>query len=225
MPATTPVDTAREIFAGDCLAAEEVGAVFGAIDAPEPERLTAVPFPEGELRAARERGELLVLRAASIGGEPLTLHWLIRRFPQSFDPAYLEKMGYQLKSEWGIALEPIAEREVCEFRWALVGKEPLAETYNLSYEEQEEALAARGATEGIGRARRRSATEIAYDLIAYDRARGTRLLGDRWDWSRSRTGDGGFLNVGHFSDAGMQVFSFSPGVRHGKLGVCVNRVA
>jgi hypothetical protein len=44
-----------------------------------------------------------------------------------------------------------------------------------------------------------------------------------WDWSSSRTIDGGFLNLGRFNDAGMQVFSYSRAVRHGQLGVCPTR--
>ena len=73
-----------------------------------------------------------------------------------------------------------------------------------------------------GESRRRSAVEIAFDLIAFQSARGVRLLAEGWDWSASRTFDGGYLNVGHFDERGMQIFSFSPGVRHGKLGVCPN---
>lgn len=217
MGAGTELQRAREILDDDVIGPEEVAAVFGT--SPGPTGAAPVPFSIEQLQRAKAEGELLILRASRAADGPLTLLRLIQRFPQAFDPAYLQKMGYQLKSEWGIELEPLAGEETCSDRWALVRKEPLLQACNLSYEEQDELLA--GLTGA--RLRRRSATEIAFDLVAYHGARSRRLLYDGWDWSSSRTADGGYLNVGHFDEQGMQIFAFSPGVRHGKLGVCPNR--
>lgn len=220
MGVSIEVQRARAILDEDVIGAEEVTHVFGRADALTPALAAAVPFSAQRLERARADGEILVLRCPEAGGHPLTLHHLIHRFPHAFDPKYLQKMGYQLKSEWGVEIEPLAARETCALGWALVRKEPLLQTCNLSYEEQDEVLREVAAGEPT---RRRRATEVAFDLVAYHGARGLRLLFDRWDWSSSRTADGGYLNVGHFDDQGMQVFSFSPGVRHGKLGVCPNR--
>jgi hypothetical protein len=218
MAASTELQRAREILDEDVIGPEEIQRVFGPAGAPAPSAAATIPFSIAELERARAEGELLILRASHAGAERLTLVQIIRRFPAAFDARYLQKMGYQLKSEWGIELEPLASEETCADRWAIVRKEPLLQTCNLSFEEQDDLLAAME-----GRLRRRSATEIAYDLVAYHGARGRRLLYDSWDWSSSRTEDGGYLNAGHFDDSGMQIFSYSPGVRHGKLGVCPNR--
>ena len=222
MQRTTDLARARALLGGDVLGPEEIAEAFGPTGTVEVASAGPVPFDEKRLAAAASRGEILVLRAASAGGEPLTLLRLIERFPECFDARYLKGMGYQLKSEWGIELEPLAATETCHPGWSLVLKTVLRETCNLSFEEQDEKLAAWSAAEGAGRARRRLAVETVFDAIAYRRSRGAHLLADTWDWSGSRTIDGGYLNVGHFDESGMQVFSFSPGVRHGKLGLCPN---
>jgi hypothetical protein len=219
MTASTELQRAREILDEDVIGPEEIERVFGPTSTPAPAAAGAVPFSVAQIERAKAEGELLILRLSRAGGEPLTLLQLIRRFPAAFDARYLQKMGYQLKSEWGIELEPLASEETCSDQWAIVRKEPLLQACNLSYEEQGDLIA----TMPGQRIRRRLATEIAYDLVAYHAARGRRLLYDSWDWSSSRTADGGYLNAGHFDDRGIQIFSFSPGVRHGKLGVCPNQ--
>ena len=224
MKSGTPLQGAREILARDVLGLEEIRSVFGAVEGIDPTAATTVPFSTAELELAKRAGEFLVLRAARASGEPLTLLRLIRQFPDAFDRSFLDKMGYQLKSEWGIALEPLAAVDTCRPQWALVRKHIWEETQNLAYEEQALRLQAYGAQHaGRGMVRRRTAVEIAFDVIAYHRVRGVRLLHDSWDWSSSHTVDGGYLNLGHFDEKGMQVFAYSPGVRHGKLGVCPNR--
>lgn len=221
MPVTTDLKTARSILGKHVIGAEEIAAVFGAtVPAAQAE---TVPFSFAELEAACENGELLVLRSPRAGAEPITLLWLIRRFPEAFDGEFLKKMGYQLKSEWGIELEPLAASDTCAARWALVRREVLPASLNLNHAEQDEEIRQYAARRGtVGRTRRRTAVEAAYDTIALHRATGERLLERSWDWTSSRTVDGGLLNVGHFDSRGMQVLSFSFGIRHGQLGVCPN---
>ena len=222
MAQSTTVKQARAILGDDVLGPEELRAALGGVD--DTEAGAAVPFTPADLEQARGNGELLVLRAAAVAGAPLTLLRLIQRFPESFDQASLRKMGYQLRDEWGIELEPLAAIDTCRSHWALVRKDLLPDTRNLSYDEQDALIDGYGVAQGApGCCRRRSGVEIAFDLIVYHRARGTRLLSKGWDWSSSRTIDGGFLNVGRFNDAGMQVFSYSRAVRHGQLGVCPTR--
>lgn len=212
MPALS-VDDARAILGDDVLGADAVARIFGVTtDAPP------LPFSGDDLAAARQGGEMLVLRIARDGNEPLTLQRLIQRFPQCFDERYLRKMGYQLRDDWGIELEPLAATDTCSFGWALTRKEILAETCNLAYDEQD-AVVQRSRT-GV---RRRSAVEVVYDTLLFSEARGVRLLAKTWDWTNSPTIDGGYLNVGGFGSAGLQILSFSRAVRHGALGVCPTR--
>lgn len=224
MKPATAVQESREILGEDVLGLEEITSVFGTVENIDPAMAAMVPFSVEALHSAKQAGELLVLRVRSAGGEPLTLLRLIRQFPDAFNRSFLDKMGYQLKSEWGIAREPLAATDTPHAQWALVRKHILEETRNLAYDEQELQLQVYASQCGArGRVRRRSAIEIAFDVIACHRVRGVRLLHDSWDWSSSRTVDGGYLNLGHFDVHGMQVFAYSPGVRHGRLGVCPNR--
>jgi len=202
----------------DVLGAAEVQLVFGT-----PAAVPALPFGRADLEAAAHRGEMLVLRmGATAGGPPLTILEMLRRFPDAFDARYLRQVGYQLKDEWGIELEPRAGTDTCTTGWALVRKEVLAEARNLIYDDQ--ACALQGYAARVGATvRRRSAVEIVYDTLLYFGARDTRLLQHTWDWSDSPTLDGGLLNVGGFGPTGLQILSYSKAVRHGGLSLCPTR--
>lgn len=217
------LDEARAILGGDVLGPEQVRAAFGCI--PK----TAVPFEftRAQLQAARAAGEMLVLRVAHLSDNTaLTLLELVGRFPQAFDQRLLRQAGYQLKDDWGIELEPLAATETCAVEWALVRKQILDDSRNLAYDEQAAVLQRYAETLHIPAAavRRRTAIEAVYDTVLYFAARGVRLLENAWDWSASRTVDGGYLNVGGFGSSGMQVLSYSTAVRHGALGVCPTRL-
>jgi hypothetical protein len=213
MPAVLKVSDARALLGHDVLGAEEVAAVFGArVEAPP------LPFTAEELTAAQSAGEMLVLRLAKDGSTPLTLQRMMQHLPRSFDERYLRKMGYQLRDDWGIELEPLSTTDTCAFGWALVRKEILPETRNLAYDEQDEVV-----TRNRVDVRRRTAVEAVYDTLLYFGAHHVRLLDKTWDWTQSRTVDGGYLNVGGFGPAGLQILSFSRAVRHGALGVCPTR--
>ncbi len=217
MLSTVSLEAARSILGADVLGVHEVASVFGADVG-----LSPIPYSAADLEVAATAGECLILRLDRDEAGPLTLLRLIERFPRDFDQRLLRTAGYLLKDDWGIQLEPLAATDTCAAGWTLVRKAILNETRNLPYEEQESALGQYAATLGIPRPclRRRSAVEIAYDLILYQHARGERLLASTWDWSASRTVDSGYLNVGGFGRDGMQILSYSPAVRHGALGVC-----
>jgi hypothetical protein len=213
MSAVLKVGDAQAILGHDVLGADEAHAVFGIrVETPP------LPFTAAELLTAKAAGEMLVLRLAKDPSGPLTMQRMIQHSPQSFDERYLRKMGYQLRDDWGIELEPLAATDTCTFGWALVRKEILGETRNLAYDEQDEVV-----TRDRVDVRRRSAAEAVYDTLLYFGARHVRLLDKTWDWTKSRTIDGGYLNVGGFGPAGLQILSFSRAVRHGALGVCPTR--
>lgn len=217
------IDVAHSILGDDVLGPQAVAAAFGTPAAEVP----AIPFSKSDLEQAYARGEMLVLRSAAAGEAPLTIQRMIALHPSAFDERFLRKMGYQLKDEWGIELEPSAGVETSEPGWALVSKTPLATTLNLAYAQQEALLL--GYAQHLGKekgvVRRRSGVEIVYDLVLYFATRKGRLLENAWDWSSTRTIDGGYLNVGGFGSQGMQVLSYSRAVRHGALGVCPTRYA
>jgi hypothetical protein len=211
------LDEARSILGDDVLGPQEVSQAFSG--APT-ELEMAIPFTREALITARRCGAMLVLRAARDGeGKALTILHLLERCPQVFDAKLLRKAGYQLKDEWGIALEPLAANDTCGSGWALVRKEVLEDSCNLSYDQQEVAVQ-RFADSLRVPVRRRTAVEGVYDTMLCFLVRKVRLLEHSWDWSSSATLDGGYLNVGGFSPTGMQILSFSRAIRHGRLGVC-----
>jgi len=224
MAAILSTAEARSILGDDVLGPEEVAATFGA--SATSGALPPIPFSEQELRAARANGEILILRAERDSLEsPLTIQNMIVRYGEAFDARFLRKMGYQLKDEWGIELEPVAAVDTCSAGWALVRREPIESSRNLSYDEQEPRIGAYAQHIGLSAAalRRRTAVEVVYDTLLYFASRKVRLLAKAWDWSSTRTIDGGYLNVGGFGPSGMQVLSYSRAVRHGALGICPTR--
>jgi len=225
------VSDARAILGGDVLGPAEIAATFGGAAAGDG---PSIPFTRDELSAAHAGGEMLVLRVARVGDTPLTIRHMTERHPAAFDAKLLHQVGYQLKDEWGIALEPLAATEICTPGWALVRKSILDDSRNLPYDAQDEPLHSYAGTlayvraahtEGVPRVAvaRRSAVEAVYDTLLYFAVHKVRLLEKAWDWTSSRTIDGGYLNVGGFGPRGMQILSFSKAVRHGGLGVCPAR--
>lgn len=215
------IEQAKEILGDDCVGPEELRGVLGA----DLDTAAAVPFSAEELAAAKSGGDLLIYRCARSGGKPLTIAALVEKQPLLFREKLLRGSGYQLKNDWGILLEPLAEADTCADGWALVTADVLPQTCNLAYAEQDvairEHLESRGLT--TAGARRRSAVEAVYDSLAFAAARGRRLLARTWDWTSSRTEDRGILQVGGFGASGMEVIAYSPGVRHGALGACLTR--
>jgi len=216
------VEEARAILGENVLGPQEVTAAFGRA----PKTIVPIEFTRDDLQAARAAGEMLVLRVAHLTDHTaLTVMQMLHRFPDAFDKRLLRQVGYQLKDDWGIELEPLAATETCAVEWALVRTQVLDDSRNLAYEEQAAVLQRYAETLHVpaNRVRRRTAVEAVYDTILYSAARGARLLENTWDWTSSRTIDGGYLNVGGFGSSGMQVLSYSTAVRHGGLGVCPTR--
>ncbi len=220
MPSATSIKEASRIlgdsFVGPADAAFALGFASSLGDIP-------VPHSPQTLQTMRDAGEMLIWRYADVGATPLTIMELVRRQPTLVDARFLQKMGYQLKDEWGIELEPSASTATCTGGWGVVLKDVLKESLNVAYEAQDDFLAAYG--KRIGSAvRRRTAVEITYDTLILWMTRQQRVLERTWDWSSTRTTDGGYLNIGGFSKNGLQIFSYSRAVRHGALGVCPARV-
>jgi hypothetical protein len=224
---TTRLDAAVRALDGAVLGPKEIAGALGfdpvAVLTPEERAaVDAVPFTTHDLAAAREYGEFLVLRLPRDAEGPLSMLRLAGHLAGGLDPKVHQGVGYLLRDEWTVDAQPFATRECCSAGWYLVRREPLPATLNLGYREQDAALAALGpARRGVPR--RRSAVEIAWDTLLWQRARDERLLAGWWDWSRSETTDGGLAALGEFGPQGLGVIAYSRAVRFGTLGVCPQR--
>ena len=209
------------------LGAKEIAAALGfdplaTLTAEERAAVDAVPFTPAELAAARAQGEFLVLRIARDPEGPLTMLRLAARIAGGLDPRVHKGVGYLLRDEWTVDDQPFATQETCAPGWYLVRRDPLPATLNRGYREQDAALEALGPGRP-GVPRRRSAVEIAWDTLLWQRARDERLLSRAWDWSRSESVDGGLAALGEFGPQGLGVIAYSRAVRFGTLGVCPQR--
>jgi hypothetical protein len=220
--ATTSLAEARTIFGTFMLGPDDVDRVLGS---PSSSAAADVPFARADLERARARGDVLVFRADTEGTVPLTLGRLIERFPETLQPGLRKGVGYQLKDEWTVLQEPLTGSATCRPGWALVHASPVVATCNLNYEQQDGALARYNPDENGSTFSRRSAVEAAYDTILLNRAHGTRLLTNAFDWSDTPTQDGGFVTVGQFEEDGLRIVGYSRAVRFGTLGVCPQRRA
>ena len=218
---------AREILGPEVLGLEDVSQALGSASEtlpPDARRLAAeVPFSTADLEQAAKAGQSLIFRLGADARGPWTIQRLIERFPAAFEPRSLTQVGYALRDEWGISMEPLTRSETCPTGWSLVRRAPLAASLNLSYFQQDAVL--RRFAAGDARVRRRTAVEATYDLLVYWTARGERLLAESYDWTSSRTIDAGYLYVGGFAEEGLTVIGFSAAVRHATLGVCPTRGA
>lgn len=221
----TGLDEARRILGDAVLGPDEIAAALGgdplaALGPGERPAVERVPFGRDVLERAAADAALLVLRVARDGAGPLTIVRLGEIVPDGLDPHVHTGVGYALRDEWTIDTQPLGTAETCTVGWALVRRTPLPGTLNRTREAQDALLAT---LPSAARPARRSAVEIVYDTLLWYRARGERLLANAWDWSRSGTTDAGYAAAGDFAPTGLRVIAYSPAVRFGTLGVCVQR--
>jgi hypothetical protein len=193
--------------------------VLSVLTPAERAAVARVPFSPADLEQARTDGEMLVLRLPRDPDGPLTMLRLAARMGGGLDPAVHKGAGYLLRPEWTIDDQPFAAEETCAAGWWLVRREPLRASFNRGYADQDAVL---GPPRGE-RPRRRSAVEIAFDVLCWHRLQGERLLAACWDWSRSISTDQGHPALGEFGTAGLRVIAYSRAVRFGTLGVCPQR--
>jgi hypothetical protein len=221
------LDAATEAMGGAVLGPRELRAGLGfdplaVLDAAAEPAVARIPFSNAQLAEARAAGEMLVLRVARDPEGPLTLERLLARLGGGLDPQVHKGAGYLLRPEWTIDDQPFATAEVPAAGWWLVRREPLPVTLNRAYEAQDRALASLGPAPAA-RPRRRSAVEIAFDTLCWQRVHGERLLAGAWDWSRSLSTDQGYAALGEFGTGGLRLVAYSRAVRFGTLGVCPQR--
>jgi hypothetical protein len=193
---------------------------LAVLERSEEAAVAHIPFTAAELQQARSDGQMLVLRVPRDPDGPLTIQRLVARLGAGLDPQVHKGAGYLLRPEWTIDDQPFATAEVAPAGWWLVRREPLPATLNRAYEAQDRVL---GAPTAPGRARRRSAIEIAFDTLCWERVHRERLLAGCWDWSRSVSTDQGFAALGEFGPQGLRLTAYSRAVKFGTLGVCPQR--
>jgi hypothetical protein len=220
----TGLADATRALGGAVLGPRELAGALGfdplaVLQPPERKAVARLPFAPADLERARADGEILVLRVPRTPEGPLTLLRLAVCLGGGFDPKVHQGSGYLLRPEWTIDDQPFATAETCTAGWWLVRRDPLPATLNRGYAEQETTL---GSAPG-GRPRRRSASEIAFDTLCWQRVHGERLLAGSWDWSRSVTTDQGYAALGEFGAQGLRLVAYSRAVRFGTLGVCPQR--
>src|SRR5207237_8092103 len=186
------LEEASRLLGGAVLGPRELTAALGfdpLAVLPEDERpaIGRIPFGAADLERARAEGEVLVLRLARDPEGPLTMLRLAARLDGGLDPKVHKGVGYLLRDEWTIDDQPFATTETCPPGWRLVRREPLAATLNRTYRDQDTVLAAAGSNASAPY--RRSAVEIAFDTLCWQRVHGERLPRRPWDWSRSETTD------------------------------------
>ena len=215
---------ASRALGGAVLGPRELARALGvdplvALSPAEREAVGHIPFGPADLERARVEGDMLVLRVPRTPDGPLTMLRLAACLGGGLDPKVHSGVGYLLRPEWTIDDQPFATVETCVPGWWLVRRTPLPATLNRRYAEQETAL---GST-APGRPRRRSAPEIAFDTLCWQRVHGERLLADCWDWSRSVSTDEGYVALGELGEQGLRVTAYSGAVRFGTLGACPQR--
>lgn len=214
---------ASRAVGGAVLGPRELAAVLGydpfaVLKADERAAVSRLPFAPADLEWARAVGAMLVLRVPRAPEGPLTIVALAERLG-GVDPAARKGVGYMLRPEWTIDDQPFATEETCAAGWWLVRREPVPETLNRTYLAQDRALG----TPRPGRPARRSAVEIAWDTLLWERVHGERLLATTWDWSRTVSLDQGYAALGEFGPQGLRLIAYSRAVRFGTLGVCPQR--
>ncbi len=223
--ATIPgLEDATRVLGGKVLGPRELAGALGfdplaTLTPAERAAVERLPFTPADLERARADGEMLVLRVARDPEGPLTMIRLAERLTSGLDPAVHNGVGYSLRPEWTTDDQPFATEETAVAGWWLVRRDPLPATLNRPYGQQDTALGAAPS----GRPRRRSAAEIAFDTLCWQRAHGERLLAGAWDWSRSVSTDQGYAALGEFGANGLRVIAYSRAVRFGTLGVCAQR--
>jgi len=218
------LDAAARALGGGMLGPRELAAALGfdplAVLTPAEQKTVArLPFGPPDLERARGAGEMLVLRVPRDPEGPLTMLRLAARLRAGLDPAVHKGVGYLLRPEWTIDDQPFAAEETCTAGWWLARREPIGETLNRTYADQDRLLGAAPPE----RPQRRSAPEIAFDTLLWHRVHGERLLAATWDWSRSLSTDQGYAAIGEFGSGGLRVIAYSRAVRFATLGVCAQR--
>ena len=218
----------RELFENDFIGIEEVEKFTGRPLTPEEKRIAEEKWQkkieeqgltkEG-LEQLKQEGFMVVLRVGALAGKekkdkemPVTIKNLRKKFPLFYNQDWYNN-------------EQFVDEALSGLDWGIVKKELLDETRSKNWDEQQEILKTWAETHGVDEkfVRRRTPTEVAYDILAYFQARNQRILEKDWDWTSVQSSDGRFVDVGVFGSVGLYVDSDARDDRNSYLGVCPAR--
>ena len=218
----------RELFGPDFLGIEEVEQFTGRPLTPEEKRIAEEKWQkkieeqgltkEG-LEQLKQEGFMVVLRVGALAGKekkdkemPVTIKNLRKKFPLFYTQDWYNN-------------EQFADEALGGLDWGIVKKELLDETRSKNWDEQQEILKTWAEAHGVPEkfVRRRTPTEVAYDVLAYFQARNKRILEKDWDWTSVQSSGGEFVFVGGFDSGGLYVGGGARGYRGSLLGVCPAR--
>lgn len=125
--------------------------------------------------------------------------------------------------------QPFANDEALTGGYALVSKEPLPNSFYITYAAQTgllevhrtDTLPSLGAQSTD--VRRRTAVEAVWDTMFSHVLTGTWPLSDKRDWTSTQTADGGQVGVGGFGKDGLLVDRWHPGSSPPDIGVVTQR--
>src|SRR3989344_3152493 len=214
---------ARELFENDFIGIEEVEKFTGHPLTPEEKRIAEEKWQkkieeqgltkEG-LKQLKQEGFMVVLRVGALEGYekkdkemPVTIKNLRKKFPLFYTQDWYNN-------------EQFADEALGGLDWGIVKKELLDETRSKNWDEQQEILKTWAEAHGVPEkfVRRRTPTEVAYDVLAYFQARNQRILEKDWDWTSVQSSGGKFVDVGGFDSNGLCVHHVARNVRHSFLG-------
>ncbi len=192
------------------------------------------PYSEKDLELAKQRGEMVVLRAerARLNGQetPLTIMNFRELFRQ--DPVgNIQTLFYSFRpdaNDWYTQQDFATKAGEMKLEWALVKKEVLPDSTSKNWQQQEAVLqqyATDLKTKGASniQVRRRNAMETTWDTLLYYATNKDQLLSSTVDWTSSRASGGYLVRVGDFDSRGLDLGSWGPSDSSGRLGVCPSR--
>src|SRR3989344_454015 len=213
----------QEIFGPDFIGIEEVEQFTGRSLTLEEQRIAEEKWQrkveeqgltKESLEQLKQEGFMVVLRVGTLAGKektdkdmPVTVKNLREKFPLFYDQDWYDN-------------EQFASEAISGIDWGIVKKELLDESKSKNWDEQQEILKTCADTHGVDQkfVRRRTPTEVAYDVLAYFEVRNQRILEKDWDWTSVQSSDGEFVGVGDFDLDGLFVDNITRGSRHSYLG-------
>lgn len=213
------IERAREVLSKDFLGVEAVRNMENKLKTvgvnvefmlnnPPP-----FPYTEEDLQTAKNLGEMVVLRAANmkINGRdtPLTIIDYKEIFSRGNSMSGKEQPVFTFfhtaeADDW-CKMEKFATRSgEIQLRWAMTKKEPLENSTQKDFDQQEKLLESYGKELKMNGAKhtevhRRTAMEAIYDTMLYYFNLKKPLLEKLYDWTNSRMSDGYPVVVGGFN--------------------------
>jgi hypothetical protein len=236
-------ERAKDILGKDFLGVEAITTLekrLGMVGVDVSFNLDTVPpldCNEGDLQFAKQNNEMLVLRAEKMRMQltkAVTMPITLLNFRELFrkDPNKdLQTVFYSFRkdaNDWYKNEAFATEMGGVKLGWAFVKKEPLDDSFDKTWKEQEEMLKKYAKTLNQTplkrtNVQRRTALEATWDNLLYYINNKEQLLPDKYDWTKSGSSRGNLVRVGVFDSDGLLVGHWNPEYGNPYIGVCPSR--